>query len=244
MPWRLSSRNELEGSCARWPPRRCRPPSTRRSPRWAGCGRRWRRGRWSVVGGGRVDQTSIHFHCLAAVLDDAGSAVVRAADEAEAVGQQRQAAHPAVWCVKVRRTAPSLTLKSLTVLSAEPESACWLSGSATRARTELVCSSRRCSRGCRRGATRGRSAVATALRMRWPSGIAATARTPELVCPLQVLTRLLLATLHTLTSLSQRAADDVLAVGRHRHRVHLRCAPRRCGRASRRRGTAGPRLTK
>ena len=33
-----------------------------------------------------------------------------------------------VWCVKVRRTVPSLTLKSLTVLSLEPESACWLSG--------------------------------------------------------------------------------------------------------------------
>ena len=33
-----------------------------------------------------------------------------------------------LWCLKVRRTAPSLTLKSLTVLSNEPESACWLSG--------------------------------------------------------------------------------------------------------------------
>ena len=41
-----------------------------------------------------------------------------------------------VWCVKVRTTAPSLTLKSLTVLmSHEPESACWLSGSATKAFT-------------------------------------------------------------------------------------------------------------
>ena len=39
------------------------------------------------------------------------------------------------------------------------------------------------------------------LRMRWPSGIAATAIT-VLVCPAQVLTRLLLATLHTLTRLS------------------------------------------
>ena len=39
------------------------------------------------------------------------------------------------------------------------------------------------------------------LRMRWPSGIAATARTKS-VCPLQVLTRLLVATLHTLTRLS------------------------------------------
>ena len=37
--------------------------------------------------------------------------------------------------------------------------------------------------------------------MRWPSGIAATARI-QWVCPSQVLTRLLLATLHTLTRLS------------------------------------------
>ena len=29
-----------------------------------------------------------------------------------------------VWCLKVRRTVPSLTLKSLTVSSIEPESAC------------------------------------------------------------------------------------------------------------------------
>ena len=35
-----------------------------------------------------------------------------------------------VWCRKVRRTAPSLTLKSLTILPVEAESACWLSGSA------------------------------------------------------------------------------------------------------------------
>ena len=39
------------------------------------------------------------------------------------------------------------------------------------------------------------------LKMRWPSGIAATALTAS-VCPAQVLTRLLLATLHTLTRLS------------------------------------------
>ena len=105
-----------------------------------------------------------------------------------------------VWCLKVRRTAPSLTLKSLTVLSSEPESACWLSGSATRAFTQK-CAARRCSRGCRpRSHTRTVSSTEP-LRKRWPSGIAATASTP-LVCPSQVLTRLLLATLHTLTSVS------------------------------------------
>ena len=62
------------------------------------------------------------------MVGDAGRLVRRAADEAEAVGQQRQAPHSSVWCVKVRRTAPSLTLKSLMVLSFKPESACWLSG--------------------------------------------------------------------------------------------------------------------
>ena len=54
--------------------------------------------------------------------------------------------------------------------------------------------------------------------MRLPSGIAATDHTASL-CPAQVLTRLLLATFHTLTVRILRAADDVLTVGRHRHRV-------------------------
>ena len=41
----------------------------------------------------------------------------------------------------------------------------------------------------------------------------------------QVLTRLLVATLHTLTAVVIRAADDVLAVGRHRHRIHMGAVP-------------------
>ena len=41
-----------------------------------------------------------------------------------------------VWCGKVRRTAPSLTLKSLMVLSYEAESACWLSSAALESAVE------------------------------------------------------------------------------------------------------------
>ena len=63
-----------------------------------------------------------------------------------------------------------------------------------------VCSSKVFSRVPSRSHTRTVLSSAP-LRMRWPSGIAATATTPS-VCPAQVLTRLLLATLHTLTSLS------------------------------------------
>ena len=104
-----------------------------------------------------------------------------------------------MWCLKVRTTAPSLTLKSLTLLSLEPESACWLSGSATKAFTCRVQLE-----GVLVGAVEEPHADCLSsepLRMRWPSGIAATAFTSP-VCPAQVLTRLLLATLHTLTKLS------------------------------------------
>ena len=82
---------------------------------------------WAGAVGGRGELRE------GADLDDAGGLVVRTADEAEAVGQQRQAEHCVCVVREGAQDAPSLTLKSLTVSSSEPESALAV-GSATRAR--------------------------------------------------------------------------------------------------------------
>ena len=107
-----------------------------------------------------------------------------------------------MWCLKVRRTAPSLTLKSLTVLSNEP--------------------SRRARAGCR-AAPRGRYTTRAGVQLSegvlegaveepHADGVVQPAAEDALAvghrrhrpsrqsaCPTQVLTRLLVATLHTLT---------------------------------------------
>ena len=77
------------------------------------------------------------------------------------------------------------------------------------------------------------------LRMRWPSGIAATART-GLVCPTQVL-RGSASDVPHLDEPVPRATDDVLAVKGHRHVVDHVVAARREGVTSvPRRGTRTP----
>ena len=89
-------------------------------------------------------------------------------------GSNARQSTKSVWCVNVRRMAPSLTLKSLTVQSAEPESACLLSGSATSALMSFVCS---CGMVVLRVPSRSHTRTVQSrepLRMRWPSGIAAT----------------------------------------------------------------------
>ena len=80
------------------------------------------------------------------------------------------------------------------------------------------------------------------LRMRWPSGVAATVFTTP-ACPSRVLTRLLLATLHTLTRFSGRPEPPMMCWPSASPQAWSCswCAPQTCGRASRRRCTAGPR---
>ena len=178
-----------------------------------------------------------------AVVDDAGGGVVRAADKAEAVGQQRQAGHRPVWCLKVRRTAPSLTLKSLTVLSIRAGERVLVVGQRHEGRHPVGVQLEGVLEGAVEEPHADGLVVPEPLRMRWPSGIAATINGSSVPAARRCSPRLLVATLHTLTSLIKRAADDVLAVDASPPRAHAerRCAPRRCGRACRRRGTAGPR---
>ena len=68
--------------------------------------------------------------CSEAVIGDAAVLSPEPLTKRRPSGVSAREPTHAVWCLKVRRTAPSLTLKSLTVLSSEAESACWLSGSA------------------------------------------------------------------------------------------------------------------
>ena len=88
------------------------------------------------------------------------------------------------------------------------------------------CAARRCSRGRRRGATRGRSASSPPLRIRWPSGIAATAFTilVDVVSDAGAHEALAGDAPH-LDVVLCAAADDVLAVARHRHRVNAHVWP-------------------
>ena len=125
-------------------------------------------------------------------------------------GQQRRDRHWAARCLNLW-TAPSSTLKSLTVLSNEPESACWLSGSATRAYTHRR-AARRCSCGCRREATRGRSRR-TSREDAWPSGHRRHRREP-IRKPGAGAHEALGGDAPHLDGAILRAADDVVAVGR------------------------------
>ena len=70
------------------------------------------------------------------VRDDARGVVLRAADEAEAVGSSARDITGPAWCVKVRTTAPSLTFGQ-TVLSPPTETA--LHRSRTGSRSTLRC---------------------------------------------------------------------------------------------------------
>ena len=75
------------------------------------------------------------------------------------------------------------------------------------------------------------------LRMRWPSGIAATAVT-KWVCPAQVLTRFLVATFHTLTRLSYEPLMMCWPSGVTATAITQLVCPLKVGRACSRRGTA------
>ena len=84
--------------------------------------------------GGNAHNSLLKLDRREAVLDDAGGDVVQPLTNRRPSGssaRNTEASNGPVWCMKVRRTLPLLTSKSVAVLSAEPESACWLSGSAT-----------------------------------------------------------------------------------------------------------------
>ena len=156
------------------------------------------------------------------MLDDARGLVVRAADEAEAVGQQRQAVHP-VRIVVLEGAQDGAVVDVEELDGGRPRrrarAGC---RAAPRGRSRAGVQLRRCSGGCRRGATRGRCTSVPPLRKRLPSGITATAQTD--IDAFAGAHEALAGDAPHIDFIIP-AADDVLPVARHRHRVHRAGVP-------------------
>ena len=134
------------------------------------------------------------------MLDDAGGVVVRAADKAAVVGQQRQDVHRSCVVLEGAQDGAVVDVEELDSPVERAGERVLVVGQRQEA-LRSVCSSRKVFLRVPSRCQTRTVLSSEPLRNRWPSGIAATAATLS-VCPSQVLTRLLVATLQTLTQFS------------------------------------------